>query len=92
MYGSPFDLVTIAAIAVSAAWTITFVVVVTLSCGTHVSAQWGSPAVMAVYCGRSLDMENAFVVSDAVTNALIWLMPMPIVCIITKKLSRWSTG
>ncbi|QKX62288.1 uncharacterized protein TRUGW13939_09447 [Talaromyces rugulosus] len=79
LYGSPFDFVTIAAIAISAAWTITFVVVVTLSCGTHVSAQWGSPTVKAVYCGRSLDMENAFVVSDAVTNALIWLMPMPII-------------
>jgi hypothetical protein len=58
---------------------ISFVVVAILSCGTHVAVQWGSLADKNRYCGMDLDIDTALVISDAATNLMIWVMPMPMV-------------
>lgn len=58
---------------------VSFVVVTILSCGTHVAVQWGSLADKNRYCGMDTAIDNALVVTDAATNLLIWVMPMPMV-------------
>ncbi|EED13067.1 conserved hypothetical protein [Talaromyces stipitatus ATCC 10500] len=77
--GSIFDWITIAALVIVAAWMVTFVVATTLTCGVHVAVKWGNLADKNQYCGMDLDIGNAFVISDSVTNLLIWLMPMPMI-------------
>lgn len=58
---------------------ITFVIATTLSCGAHVAVKWGNLEGENQQCGMDLGIDNALVISDAVTNLLIWLMPMPMV-------------
>lgn len=79
VYRSPFNRISIAALVVAAAWMITFVIASTLSCGIQVAVKWGNLAEKNQYCGIDLDIDNALVISDAATNLLIWLMPMPMI-------------
>lgn len=76
--GSPFDWATRISIAVIILWTITFFFGFMFGCGTHFFANWGSVQDEA-YCTALLDLDNAYVVSDLVTDVMILCLPLPVV-------------
>lgn len=77
--GFLFDWITKAAIIIAVLWTVGCVFGFIFSCGTHVSANWGNDLDVGMYCGPSSDVNNAFVVSDLVTDVMVLCMPLPVV-------------
>ena len=77
--GSTFDIITKAVLVINAVWTIAFFIAVSLICGTHADANWGSVEDQLVYCSNSLKIDNALVVSDVITDGIVWLLPIPVV-------------
>lgn len=89
--GTTVDYVTLVAIVVSVVWTISFLVTFILACGAHISAYWGSEEGLAKYCGNGgFAVEDAFYISDFVTDVLILLIPIPMVCLIQNKEVSYS--
>ena len=78
--GTWFDWATKISITVVILWTISFFFGFMFSCGTHFSAAWGSLEDDAKYCGAALNLDNAFVVSDLITDIMILCLPLPVVC------------
>ena len=77
--GTIFDWVTRAAIAIVILWTIGCLISFLLSCGTHLSANWGSVQDGLTYCGPSANVDSAFVVSDLITDVMVLCLPLPVV-------------
>lgn len=77
--GVLFDWITKAAITVVVLWTVGCLSGFIFSCGTHISANWSNFEDIKMYCGPSLDVENAFVVSDLITDVMVLCLPLPVV-------------
>lgn len=77
--GTFFDWVTIAAIAIVILWTIGCLIGFLFSCGTHLSASWGSVQDGLMYCGPSANVNSTFVVSDLITDVMVLCLPLPVV-------------
>ena len=77
--GTLFDWTTIVVIVIVVLWTIACLFSFIFPCGTHISANWGSIMDFATYCGASTNVNNAFVVSDLLTDIMIWCLPLPVV-------------
>lgn len=76
--GLPFDWAIRISVTVVVLWSITFFFGTLLVCGTHISAAWGSVQDQST-CTAALDLDNAFVVSDLITDLLIFCLPLPVV-------------
>ena len=74
-----FDWATKIAISIVLLWTICFFFGFLFSCGTHISASWGSVEDESLYCGATLDLDNALVVSGVLTDMMILCLPLPVV-------------
>lgn len=48
-------------------------------CGAHPSASWGSVSDEKQYCGAGMQLNDAFVVSDLLTDIMILILPLPVV-------------
>lgn len=86
--GTLFDWATKITIFVVILWTLTFLFGFIFSCGTHFSAAWGSLKNDAMYCGAALDLDDAFVVSDLITDILVLCLPLPVVSDQIVKIAR----
>ncbi len=78
-----FDWATKLAIAIVVLWTVSFFFGFVFSCGTHISASWGSVKDQEVYCGAAINLDNALVVSDLLTDVMILVLPLPVVSLIS---------
>lgn len=58
-------------------WTIAFFLSLVLWCGSHPAAGWTSPKDIVKYCDNLADLELAFAVTDAMTDLLVILTPIP---------------
>ena len=74
-----FDWATKVAIAIVIAWTLSLFFGFMFSCGTHISASWGSVEDEKDYCGAATDLDNALVVSGLLTDVMIFVLPLPVV-------------
>jgi hypothetical protein len=80
-YRSAFNYLTWAAVVITIIWTISFLFSFIFTCGTHISAYWGSLESEEKYCGQGgFTLENAFYISDFITDVLILCLPIPMVC------------
>lgn len=86
--GTLFDWTTIVVIVIVVLWTIACLFSFIFPCGTHISANWGSIMDFATYCGASTNVNNAFVVSDLLTDIMIWCLPLPVIWNIQMTLRR----
>lgn len=75
--GGAFDHINKIMIVISIAWMVAFFFSHLFSCGTSFYAQWGSIEDTLVHCKGSLLMENAFGISDFVTDAMVLVLPIP---------------
>lgn len=74
-----FDWATKVAIVIVVLWTVSFFFGFLFSCGTHISAAWGSVQDDVMYCGAAINLDNALVVSDLMTDVMILCLPLPVV-------------
>lgn len=77
--GTWFDWITKVALVIVVLWTIACLLSFIFSCGTHFFANWSSVQDIGTYCGASTNITNAFVVSDLITDIMIWCLPLPVV-------------
>ena len=77
--GSCFDWITKAAVAIVLLWTVGCLFAFIFSCGTHISANWGSDQDWMMYCGPSDQASSAFVISDLITDVMVLCLPLPVV-------------
>ena len=76
--GSAFDWATIATIVIVGLWTVSFFFGFLFGCGTHVSFNWGSVEDES-HCTALLDLDNALVVSDLITDIIVLCLPLGVV-------------
>lgn len=74
-YRSTFSIFTIVSVVVVVLWTITFLVLLPLQCGSHFSALWIT-ADHAKYCTRAEHELLAYVITDAILD--VWIIGLPI--------------
>ena len=77
--GSAFDWATTTAVIIVLLWTVSFFFGFLFGCGTHLSANWGSVEDES-HCTALLDLDNALVVSDLITDVIILCLPLGVVC------------
>ncbi|KAH8597902.1 hypothetical protein B0O99DRAFT_684608 [Bisporella sp. PMI_857] len=70
-----FIITMICAVAV---WGAAFELAYLFMCGTHFSAWWGTAENTMKYCQNSLRTEYGFTLSDFLTDAIILLIPLPL--------------
>ncbi|KAF4627821.1 hypothetical protein G7Y89_g10325 [Cudoniella acicularis] len=64
-------------ISITALWTLAFFFLFIFSCGTHVSANWGSRDDLLKYCREGLKHEQSLYVSEFVITILLVVLPLP---------------
>ena len=74
---SPFDMVTKVAITIVIVWTVAFLFAELFGCGTHFTYPW-SALLHISQCDTNKRLD-ALMVSDLVTDIIIWILPIPMV-------------
>ena len=60
-------------------WGIAFFFVGLLSCGTHVSANWGTYDDIVTYCVSGTNIDMTYVVTDTFADLVLFILPIPLV-------------
>lgn len=74
-----FSVITWIMIAIITGWAVSFFFGLIFVCGTHFSAWWTSIQSLNTYCRATLDMEQAFAISDCITDIIVLALPVPLV-------------
>ena len=75
-----FSALTISIIAITIVWGVAFFFAILLECNGHFSAWWVDIQDLNTYCGPALTIENAWAISDFITDLMVIILPMPMVC------------
>ena len=73
-----FDIVSKVAIGLTTAWTIAFFMATLFGCGRHIDFQWG-PLIDLSHCYDIFKFDDAFFISDLVTDLMVICLPIPLV-------------
>ncbi|MCJ1275037.1 hypothetical protein MMC21_002837 [Puttea exsequens] len=86
---SPFDIVTMVMIAICSLWTVGFFLAQIFGCGSNFGAPFGTLTDVAS-CNTNVRLD-ALMISDLITDILVWILPIPVVwglnMSVSKKLS-----
>lgn len=74
-----FNIVTWAAIAISGAWTVAFICLMALLCGSHPASFWGSFEDLTSYCLDGNTVLLCLASTDLATDLLVFLLPFPVI-------------
>lgn len=74
-----FDIVTMISLVVVALWTVAFFFATIFGCGLHFTYAW--KALLFIQKCQTNIRTDAIIISDFVTDVLVWLLPMPMVLI-----------
>ena len=73
-----FDIITKATIVVILLWTLTFILEIIFACGSHLAANWGSPAAQDLYCSKiGFTSIEGLAGSDLALDVILLVLPMP---------------
>lgn len=72
-----FNTITYIAMAIIIAWAVCFFFVILFHCGKNFAAWWTSIADLNMYCKESLDMQDAWAISDFLTDLIVVVLPLP---------------
>ena len=72
-----FNALTLTTITIVALWTVTFLVLTGLQCGTHFSALWSGAHAQAQYCHISYPFLLGLTISDFLLDIWIICLPLP---------------
>ena len=76
-----FNYITLATILIVTLWTIGFIILAPLQCGSHFSALWTGKADYARYCTHTWQYLLGFTISDFLLDLWIICLPLPQVII-----------
>ncbi|CAG8949335.1 hypothetical protein HYFRA_00004961 [Hymenoscyphus fraxineus] len=77
--GTIFNVISTAMLAMTVMWTIGFFLLFLFGCKSKVWAHWAPLAQFTEYCGNGLAAEMALIISDFITDVMIFLLPLPMV-------------
>jgi len=69
-------------------WTVAFFFSLVFWCGAHPTASWTNFKDILKYCVDLADLELAFAVSDAITDVLVIVTPIPILWTLKMSVNR----
>lgn len=75
--GTTFDTITKVLIVICSLWTIAFWFATIFGCGTHFTNPW-KPLMFIMECNTNMRLDG-LMISDLITDAIVWLLPMPVV-------------
>lgn len=78
--GGAFSVITWIVAVIITLWAVSFFLGLLFVCGTHFSAWWTSIQSLNTYCHPTLDLEQAFAISDFITDLIVLILPVPSVC------------
>ena len=79
--GSHFDVYSKAMIALILLWTTAFFFTVLFECRTDFKYLWSTLHDLLTHCSDDVLYQKAMIISDVITDALIIVMPLPVVSI-----------
>ena len=74
------NIFTMVMICIIILWTIGFFFAHLFACGTNFSAWWGAPIELITRCVKTEKLLEALAISDFLTDAIIVVIPLPLVC------------
>lgn len=86
-----FNMISWLVLAVVVSWALAFFFSLVFMCGTDFSAYWTSTEVEKARCVDTNALHNAFAISDFLTDLLIVLLPLPMVCPFSDGLASTSS-
>lgn len=78
--GRVFDLYSKLLIAIVSAWTIAFFFAILFECGTNHKYLWSTLLDLLTHCYDDIKCLKGYAISDLITDGLILVTPIPIVC------------
>ena len=72
-----FNIATWLVIGLITAWTVSFFLALLFACKTHFAAYWTSVYTVSHECVKTLIYENAFAISDTMTDIIVFVLPIP---------------
>lgn len=76
---SPFDIITKVMIVICSTWTVGFFLAQIFGCRNHFGAPFKTLADVAS-CNTNIRL-NALMISDLLTDILVWILPIPVVSV-----------
>ncbi|OAG06216.1 uncharacterized protein CC84DRAFT_1245417 [Paraphaeosphaeria sporulosa] len=74
-----FNILSNLSVVVCALWTIAFFFSRVFGCGIHLQCSWASFAEISTCCTDKFLNQDVLMISDLITDVLIWLLPIPVV-------------
>jgi hypothetical protein len=84
--GSVFGMVSLATAVICALWTVAFEFATIFGCGLNVDYAW-QPLIYIASCNTNMRLD-ALMISDLITDLLVWMLPIPMVWSLKMKTSR----
>jgi hypothetical protein len=78
-HGRIFNIATIVMNVTIIAWTLAFFFALLFACRLKFAAWWTSVEALSTECVNSLDLENAFAISDFIMDLFVYVLPIPVV-------------
>lgn len=77
--GKVFSAIAIAMIVIIIAWAVSFGISPLFICNEHFAAMWTSIKDLNTHCGRLLDWQLGYAISDFITDVMVLVLPLPCV-------------
>ncbi len=78
--GKIFDISTKVMMGIVIAWTLSFFFAFLFTCGTNFGANWSTLKALLTQCHAQHTYQLAMAISDVLTDGLILVIPIPLVC------------
>ncbi|KAI9646006.1 hypothetical protein NHQ30_005444 [Ciborinia camelliae] len=75
--GTSFDMVSKGLLVICSLWTVAFWFATLFGCGRHFTNPW-KPLMFIMECNTNMRLDG-LMISDLITDAIVWLLPMPAV-------------
>lgn len=84
--GTVFDIVSIFMVVICALWMVAFFFATIFGCRTQVDYAW-KPLIFIASCNTNVRLDG-LMISDLITDIMVWLLPLPVVWRLNMKTSR----
>ena len=83
-----FDRIMFTVVAIVVAWTVSFFFAQMFACGIHFEYLWTTFPNQLNHgkCVKTLIMQNAFAISDFITDLIVLVFPLPFVSMMTQQI------
>ena len=76
---SRFSAISVGFIGLTVIWTLAFFFAILFSCGTDISAAWGTFEEYKTHCDNTVLLDEIYAIVDFVLDFIVFVMPLPLV-------------